>query len=121
LVAALCYGGDERWTIVHEEVSMDVNNNAAKWWLNSDTWVEHKRINQAALELNALHKRNVGVEEQVNRLLDLDRAQGQEIAKLQAVVYTLIQIIVEAGTVPIGVMNERLASAVTAAEAASKS
>jgi hypothetical protein len=68
-----------------------------KWW-ESD-WTERQRINEAADELNRLHFSQGHTTEQLARLFELDRDQGREIARLQAMVMTLVELLVQKGVV----------------------
>ncbi len=92
---------------------MDKNKNLASILFNPSTFIENKRINKAADEINALHSSSATVEKQVLRLLELDRDQGHEIAKLQSVVFVLMQMLVESGGVDGSKLNERVQSAMT--------
>ena len=96
---------------------MDKNTARASILFTPSTFVENKRINQAADEINALHSSNATVEKQVLRLLELDRDQGHEIAKLQSVVYVLMQMLVESGAVDATKLNERVQSAMNQLQA----
>lgn len=78
---------------------------------------ERQRINEAADEINHLTRDAAGVQKQVLRLLELDRDQGREIAKLEAVVYTLMQMLVESGALDATSMNERIGAAIAKLEA----
>jgi len=93
---------------------MEKNSALASIFYNPSTFVENKRIDQAADEINALHTSSATAEKQVLRLLELDRDQGHEIAKLQAVVYVLMQMLVESGAVNGAALNERVQTALTA-------
>ncbi len=90
---------------------MERNEGLASIWLNSQDFIAHKRLNQAADEINHLHKTNATTEQQVLRLLELDRDQGQQIAKLQAVVYVLMQMMTEKGQIDGVEMNRRIGEA----------
>ncbi|AKU96139.1 hypothetical protein AKJ09_02803 [Labilithrix luteola] len=79
-------------------------------------WVERQRLNQAADDLQALTRDTNTTEKQVLRLFELDRDQGHEIAKLQAVVYVLMQMLVESGAMDAQKLDERVRDAVTKLE-----
>lgn len=91
---------------------MSANDRLASPIFNPDTFIAHKRINEAVAEISALHTTSASAEQQVLRLLELDRDQGHEIAKLQAVVYVLMQMLAESGAVDPAKMNERIHTAV---------
>lgn len=96
---------------------MSRNDRLASPIFNLDTFIEHRRINEAVKEIGSLHTSNATAEQQVLRLLELDREQGHEIAKLQAVVYTLMQLLAESGAVDPATMNQRIHGAVEALQA----
>jgi hypothetical protein len=56
-------------------------------------------------------------QKQIDRLLELDRQQGQEIAKLQAASYVLMQMLTEAGAIDTTQMNNRVQAAFLQLEA----
>ncbi|HEY8079126.1 MAG TPA: hypothetical protein VIF62_33570 [Labilithrix sp.] len=76
-----------------------------------------QRLNQAADELDRLHGVNATIEQQVMHLLRLDRDQGHEIAKLQAAVYVLMQMLAENGLLDAEAMSTRMGAAFESLEA----
>ena len=92
---------------------MDRNQLRANPFFNPSTFIENRRINEAAAELSALHDASATTETQVLRLFELDRDQGHEIAKLQAVVYVLMQMLAEKNLLDVKDMDDRIQAAVT--------
>ncbi len=76
-----------------------------------------QRLNQAANELDRLHGENATIEMQVMHLFRLDRDQGHEIARLQAAVYVLMQMLAEKGLLDGDEMSTRMRAAFDALEA----
>ena len=83
------------------------------WWADGQT----RRLNQAADELAGLHSQNASVEKQVMHLFELDRDQGHEIARLQAAVFVLMQMLAEKNLLDANEMNTRIQSAFAKLEA----
>jgi hypothetical protein len=84
--------------------------------LASDNIVR-QRINEAADDIDRLSGDAAGLRSQLKQLVGLDREQGRHIAKLERVVYVLMEMLVESGTVDVEKMNERIGRAVAAAMA----
>jgi hypothetical protein len=89
---------------------------SSPFW-NPSTFGENRRIDAATADIGALHSASAAAEKQILRLLELDRQQGHEIAKLQSVVYVLMQLLVESGAVDPVKMSERIQAALTQLEA----
>ena len=82
-----------------------------RWAWNTEA-LERQRINEAAAEINGLTESYAGLGSQIRRMLAVDEAQSTRIAKLEAVVWTLVETLVAHGSVPAAEMNERIRSAV---------
>jgi hypothetical protein len=96
---------------------MDKKDRLASPLFNPSTFIAHRRIAEAEGAIDQLHRTNGTTEQQVLRLLELDRDQGQQIAKLQAVVWVLMQMLTERGQLDAVDMNGRIAEALAKLEA----
>ncbi|MBI4952031.1 MAG: hypothetical protein HY908_08355 [Myxococcales bacterium] len=79
------------------------------------TWnreeLERQKINEAASEINSLADSAAHLGGQIRRLLAVDQAQSTRIAKLEAVVWALIETLAASGAVPTAELNERISGA----------
>ena len=73
--------------------------------------IANRRLNEAALEVNALAARNAETGRQITTLFELDQAQGRDIARLQSAVWVLMQMLAESGAVDGNALAERLKAA----------
>jgi hypothetical protein len=85
-----------------------------KWWHGE--WFERQRINEAAAELSTLDTITDSLSQQVGRLFELDRDQGREIARLQAAVGVLMELLIQNNLVQEGDLRAKLDSAFAALE-----
>ena len=85
-----------------------------KWW--EGEYVERQRLNEAADELFALNASQGQTSEQLARLFRLDQDQGREIARLEATVMALIELMVESGVVGEQQVVERVDAALAELE-----
>ncbi len=66
------------------------------WW--DGDWARTTAINDQSHMLDALDQSSLGMAESVQKLFQLDRRQGRDIARLEAKVEVLLELLVEAGT-----------------------
>jgi hypothetical protein len=85
-----------------------------RWW--EGHWAERQRINEAASELTALDTTTELLGSQVQRLFKLDLDQGKEIARLQATVGVLIDLLLEKHVLDEDALYPRLKVAMAALE-----
>ena len=67
-----------------------------RWW--DGDWAHRTAINDQSDMLDALDQSSLGMAESVQKLFQLDRRQGRDIARLEAKVEVLLELLVEAGT-----------------------
>ncbi len=80
------------------------------WWSTGNAQV--RLLNDAADELGDLRKEQADADQQIDRLFKLDRDQGREIARLQAVVTVLVDLLIESGAAPESEIMRRMDRAV---------
>ena len=80
------------------------------WWSTGNAQV--RLLNDAADALGDMRKEQADADQQIDRLFQLDRDQGREIARLQAVVTVLVDLLIETGTVPESEIMQRMDRAV---------
>ena len=79
--------------------------------LSGTDMIANRRLNEAASEVNSLAARNAEAGRQIATLFELDKAQGRDIARLQAAVWILMQMLTESGALDGGALAERLKKA----------
>ena len=93
------------------------------WWhtaFGDVGWREREAINQAANELDILRHAEIANADQLQRLFQLDRAQGEEIERLRLTVRILTELLLEAGAVDPQKLQERMQAALQAHEEAKR-
>ncbi len=80
------------------------------WWTQNKN--QTRILNDAAEALGAMRDEQADMEQQIDRLYQLDKDQGREIARLQSVVATLVDLIIEAEVVPEAELIRRLDASV---------
>ncbi len=80
------------------------------WWSTGNA--QNRLLNDAADALGDLRKEQADADQQIDRLFQLDRDQGREIARLQAVVTVLVDMLIETGTTPEAEIMRRMDRAV---------
>ena len=84
------------------------------WWLGS-THLDHQvAINEQDSRLEQMDEAQGGVAEAVGKLFQLDRAQGRELARIEARIQVLSELLVEAGVIDGEQLQKRLAVALAA-------
>ena len=73
-------------------------------------WADRQRINEAAGELNLLCADQSNLTMQVQRLFQLDRDQGREIARLQLIINTLLELILKHQILPEAELTQSLSA-----------
>lgn len=80
------------------------------WFFNNE-WMQRNAINEAADEINSLRAARADSHSAIERLFNLDRAQGQELAALRVTVEVLANMLIESGVVDEKTLRYRIEAA----------
>lgn len=78
-------------------------------WFSTE-WSERSAINDAHETLEYMAEADMGIAEQIGKLFELDRKQGQQIAELKAMLLAVSGLLVETGVVAEEKLVEKITS-----------
>ena len=91
------------------------------WWdlvFGDVGWVERQRLNEASSELGDLRNSSQLRSSQIEKLFELDKAQGREIERLRLTVRVLTELLVDTMGLDEKILHYRMEAAVDEAQRA---